>query len=95
MQIGFDDVKTRAMGTSKRNKHYRYVLSEPFEKYFERVHGHKLSVMDEIPIKVGRIFPSKDTISNMVRSVTKEDTISGKYKGQLFITEYSENKTKE
>lgn len=29
MQVGFDDVEMRRMGTSKRNKHYRYCLNKP------------------------------------------------------------------
>lgn len=46
MQIGYDDIKSRGSGTSKRNKHYRYVLSESYEQYFERINGHRLGLMD-------------------------------------------------
>jgi hypothetical protein len=46
MQIGFDDIKSRGSGTSKRNKHYRYVLKESYESYYERVFGHRLGLMD-------------------------------------------------
>lgn len=30
MQIGFDDNKKRALPLDKRNKHYRFVLNEPY-----------------------------------------------------------------
>jgi hypothetical protein len=44
--------------------------------------------MDETPIKIGRIFPSNDLVSNFIRKVSKEESISGIYKGQLLISEY-------
>lgn len=34
MQIGFDDMRTRAASMNTRNKHYRFMLNEPFEKYY-------------------------------------------------------------
>lgn len=46
MQVGFDDVKTRGLGTAKRNKHYRYVLSEPYEDYYQKAFNHKLGIME-------------------------------------------------
>lgn len=51
-----------------------------------------MGVMQEIPIRIGRVFTSKDFVSNMIRKITKEDTEAGIYKGQLFISEYDENK---
>lgn len=51
-----------------------------------------MGVMDEIPIRIGRVFTRNDMVSNMVRKVSKEDTQAGIYKGQLFITEYTPEK---
>lgn len=45
--------------------------------------------MDEIPIRVGRVFSSNDLVSNIVRKVSKEDTMAGTYKGELYIKEYN------
>lgn len=87
MQIGFDDMRKRGAAANTRNKHYRYVLNEPYEKYSQRVNG-AMGMMEEIPIHIGRVFTSKDFLSNMARKITKQDTEAGIYKGQLFITEY-------
>jgi hypothetical protein len=71
MQIGSDDNAMRKAALNKRNKHYRFVLDEPYEAYYEKAYGLKMGAMEETPIRIGRVFTNDDIVSNLVRRVAK------------------------
>lgn len=48
-----------------------------------------MGIMDEIDIRTGRLFFAQDAASTLMKKITQNDTTAGKYKGQLFITEYN------
>lgn len=92
MPVGFDNSKQRTLPLDKRNKHYRFMLNETMEEYYEKLHGVKMGVMCEIPIRKGKfIADDNSTSASMLRKITNEDTISGNYKGNTFVIEYDDN----
>lgn len=51
--------------------------------------------MEEIPIRVGKVIKGNDLITSVIRKFTKEDSMAGTYKGQLFISESNDKNFEE
>lgn len=62
MAIGFDKKETRSVHSTdkRRNKHYRYVLHEPYEDYYHRINKVSMGMYDDQQVRRGRIISKKD-----------------------------------
>lgn len=89
MQIGFDDKSVRGCSLDQRQKHYRFVLNEPLESYYEKLHGHPLGLMNEEKIRRGKFFSDESSAANLLRKISTEDSFVGSFKGNMFIEKYT------
>lgn len=74
----------------QKNKHYRYCLDETLEEYYMRVFKINMGIYDQITIRKGRYLLPEEKGSIFNNIFDEEESETGVYKGNCYISEYKE-----